>query len=732
MLPVEPLGRYSRKVLGSRAGRGPVLAVTVVLVWLLLANALPNGAPAGIILSGAVFGAINGLLAISIVLVYRANRVINFAAAEFGSVAAVSAIEFHVQLGMNYFLCVGVGVLIALILGAALEMTILRRFTKAPRLIVAVVTIGVAQILNIGSVIIPIEWQGHSTAKFTTPFNVHFMIFPVLFNGNYIAAIVVVPIVLLGLVWFLNYTNYGTAIRAAADNGDRARLLGVPVNRLSTVVWALTGVLSALAAILRVPILGFSSFTSVSQSGPQILLVTLAAAVMAGMTSLPGAVIGSVGIGIAEQLGAWTFHDSSYVDAMLVLVILAALLIRRDHITRSAETGISTWQAIRPVRAVPPELTRFRQVRLTSAGVRLAVLAFALVLPFILTPAHTQLTAIIFLYAMVAAALVILTGWSGHISLGHIAFMGVGAATTGILVGSHHWDLFAALAVGVVVAAAVAVILGLPALRITGQFLAVVTLAFAYTAQYFFFVQPSKLFSWWIPSQMITRPALFGRIGIDSDRQIYYVCLVALAVVLAATRSLRNSHAGRALIASNDNRLATQSFGMSTTRLHLVAFAVSGAIAGLAGGLFVIQQEAFNVGSFQAIDGLTFFTMVVIGGLGSIPGAVLGAVFVYGAQYLLPGGWGVLSSAAFMVVLLMVLPGGLGEAIFRVRDAALRRFAARKGVLVPSLLADQRQEDGAATPDFGAPTIFLEEESAAPETEPVPVGATASSAEAER
>ncbi|HUE60379.1 MAG TPA: branched-chain amino acid ABC transporter permease, partial [Acidimicrobiales bacterium] len=226
-------------VLPVAVGRAPKLpaaarpvawAVIAFVGWAVLARVLPHGAPAGIILAGAVFGGINSLVAISIVLVYKANRFINFAAAEFGSVAAVIAIELHIRVHLNYFLSVGAGLLLSAVLGALTEVVILRRFAKAPRLIVAVATIGLAQLLNGVSVIIPTEWNHYgNSGTFSTPFNVHFMLYPVLFNGNYVAAIVVVPAVLALLAWFLRGTSYGTAIRAAADNGDRARLMGVPV-----------------------------------------------------------------------------------------------------------------------------------------------------------------------------------------------------------------------------------------------------------------------------------------------------------------------------------------------------------------------------------------------------------------------------------------------------------------------------------------------------------------------
>lgn len=667
-------------------------AAAAVTAWAVLAAVLPHGAPAGIILAGAVFGGINALVAISIVLVYKANRVFNFAAAEFGAVAAVVAIELHIQVRVNYFESVAAGLVLSALLGAIVEITILRRFSKAPRLILAVATIGLAQLLNGASVIIPTEWSNYgNSGTFTTPFNIHFMVFPVLFNGNYIVAMILVPLVLAALGWFLRATSYGVAIRAAADNGDRARLIGVPVARLSTVVWAITGVLSALAVLLRVPILGFESFASVSSGGPELLLLTFTAAVIAGMTSVPVALIASVGLGIADQLGAWTFQNSAYVDAMLLVVILVALLVRRERLSRADDSGISTWQAVRPVRPIPAELASLPEVRLGRSGLRLGILAFGLALPFWLSPARTQLASLVAIYAIVAVSLVVLTGWAGHISLGQVALMGFGGAVTTNLFAVHGWNFFFALAAACAVSAGLAVLIGIPALRVSGPYLAVVTLALAVASSNYFLVP--RYFRWLDPTVPLNRPNLFGRISINTDRQMYFVCLIALVFVLVAARSLRASHAGRAMVAAKENRLATESVGLDTVRLNLVAFAISGAIAGLAGGLFVVQQEGFNFSAFDPYSGLLFFTMVVIGGLGSIPGAVLGAIYVYGSQYLLEPGFQFLATGAGILVLLMFLPGGLGELVFRGRDRLLRLAADRRGLLVPSLVADRRVAD---------------------------------------
>lgn len=690
--PAEALSGVATVTVATPRRRYATTTVGVLAAFFLAANLLPHGAPPGIVIRGAILGGINALVALAIVLVYKANRAINFAAASFGSVAAVTAIEFHVQLGVSYVLSMVSGLVIAAFLGAFLETTILRRFANAPRLIFAVATIGLATVLDGASLIIPVEWSGTKAPSFAVPWNFHFRIYPVLFNSNFVVAIFVVPVALLLLTWFLRYTSYGVAIRAAADNGDRARLLGLPVNRLSTIVWTITGVLSALAVLLRIPILGFLSFGSVSENGPELLLQTLAAAVLAGYSSMPIAVIASIGIGIASELAAWSFHDATAVDVVLLGIVLLSLLLQRNKLTRASDSGISTWQNIKPVRPMPPELAHLRPVRISSHGIKLSILIVGLTLPMWMSPADTQLMSLILIYGMVAASLVVLTGFAGQVSLGQVAFMGFGGATMSMLVASHGWDIMFALIAGAALSAVIAVLIGIPALRIPGQMqLGVVTLAFAVASESYFFVQ--RYFPWFITEDSIPRPHLFGRIATDSDAQFYYVALFALAATLAAVRGFRYSTAGRATIAGQDNRLATQSFAINTTRINLVAFAFSGAVGGLAGGLFTIQQLGFNPASFTAENGLEFFTMVVIGGLGSIPGAVLGAIFVYGAQYLLPPGWNIIASGAGLLLVLMFIPGGLGEAIFRVRDYALRQLANRRGIYVPSLVADTRVDD---------------------------------------
>lgn len=669
----------------ARAGARAAGWLVFLTVSYLIADAkLPRGLPLGIVLLGLVFGSFYALTAIGLVLIYRANRVINFAQADIGAVAGVLAIEFRLH-GLPYLAAVPLGLIIAAAIGALVNVAIIRRFRNAPRLIVAVATIGVAQVLAAIAVIIPLLWE--ASGSFSTPFDFTFRVDPRNFTGNEVVAMVVAPLLMLAVAAFLRFTDYGIVIRAAAENGDRASLLGVPVPRLATIVWAIAGILSATAVILRVPILGFTSFLSVSGAGNALLLRTLAAAVIGRMENLPRTVIAALAIGVFENAAIWQVPRTTVVDAMLVVIILVALFLQRGFFSRAAETGISTWKAVKEIRPIPEELRHLPEVKWAFRGLRLALLAFVVTFPIWAPPSKQAAMTLIFVYAMVAVSLLILTGWAGHISLGQFALVGFGAATTSVLYGRHNWDFTLALVAGVIVTSLVALVIGIPALRIRGPFLAVTTLAFAVTSSTFFL--EDRYLPWFIESS-IKRPALWGRLPLEENWQIYFFALAALLFTMWITRNLRKSHTGRVLIAVRDNEVQAEANTMNTTRLKLQAFVISGAIAGFAGGVYVLTQNGLNTDSYDAAISIKLFSMVVIGGLGSLPGAVMGAVYVRAAEFFLPAAYSLLASGLGILFLLLFLPEGLGGLIYKARDAYLRRVANKHGLIVPSLLADKR------------------------------------------
>ena len=658
--------------------------------WWVLDAVLDRGAPPGILLRGAVVGGLYALGAIGIVLVWRGSGTVNFAQAELGSVAAVVAIELAVQWEVNYFVAVAVGLVLAAAIGWLVDVAVIRRFRKAPRLILTVATIGVAQVLAGVAILIPLAFEGIGAGRFETPFSGSFTLDPVTFDGNHILVLVVVPVVLAGLAWFLRSTDYGVGIRAAADNEDRANLVGIPTRRLSSLVWALAAVLSATAVMLRVPLLGFASFANVSGAGNSLLLRLLAAAVIGRMEHLPRTVAAAIGIGVFEELASSELANTNVVDALLVVVILVALLLQRDAFRRATETGISSWRATREVRPVPPELAALPEVRWGRRVLLAVLLVAAITVPVWARPSQEQAMALLLVYAIVAISLLILTGWAGQISLGQFALVGFGGATTGVLYARHDVDYLLAVPAGMLVASAAAVIVGLPALRVRGPFLAVTTLAFAVTtATYFLNV---RYFDWFVPDE-VPPPVLWERVDLGEGWVRYEACLVGLLLAMVAARNLRSSRIGRALIAVRDNEAAAATVTIDATRAKLLAFALAGAFAGFAGSLYVVLQGGIFADAFDAEVSVRLFSMVVIGGLSTIPGAVLGAAYVRGAEFFLDPQWSLIASGFGILVLLLLLPEGLGGGLYRLRDGVLRRVARRRGLLVPSLLADRRIED---------------------------------------
>ena len=174
---------------------------------------------------------------------------------------------------------------------------------------------------------------------------------------------------------------------------------------------------------------------------------------------------------------------------------------------------------------------------------------------------------------------------------------------------------------------------------------------------------------------------------------MYYLCLATLVATIAAATSVRRARTGRALIATKDNERAAAASAVPTTTLKLTAFLFSGVIAGVAGGLYVVAVRAVGNNSFRPTLSLEVFSTAVIGGLGSIGGAVFGVSLFRLLGRVLSGELRLIVSGAGLLFVLLALPGGLGQAAIAVRDRALRAIANRRGLLVPSLVADKREDD---------------------------------------
>ncbi|MGQ0832258.1 MAG: ABC transporter permease [Microthrixaceae bacterium] len=692
-----------------RARSRPATDALSPLVALTALAAVLWGPSLGIVVQGALVGAISALLAVGIALVYRANRVVNFAQGDLGVVPAILAILLLApdrsggppdwMTGLPYLVALGVGLLAAVLLGALVQKLFILRFSRAPRLILTVATIGVAQLLAALALFMP-RWfgfKGLGAPRLDPPFDMTARIGGVTFDNNDLMVFVAVPLLLGGLAWFLRTTRVGIAIRAVAERSDRAATLGVPVGRIQTTVWVMTTVLAFVTVFLRA---GVISVPIGSALGITVLVRALAAAVIGRMDSFPRITAAAIGLGIVEQAIVYDTGRDIYVfPAIFAIIVVALALNRRQRGNRVTDDIVSTWQAVREIRPVPTELRRLPEVVAVRAAMWISLLGALVVLPFLLPAGRLAIATDTAVIATVAVSLVLLTGWAGHVSLGQMAFAAIGGAAGGWVTQSAELDLGLALILGGLAGAAVAVLLGIPAARAGGLTLAVITLALA-SATLFWLLNP-ELFSWVPRGRFQNDPQLFGSIVLDSERSFYALALAVLALAIGMLRGIRRSRTGRVLIALRENPRAAESYGINATRSMLAAFAFSGFVAAMAGVVYVHHQHGLSTtiggNPFAPEASLRVFSIAVIGGLGSIPGAVLGTIYVFSIQYYMLPEYRFLATGFGLLMILLVLPGGLGAGFAEVRDAGLRWTARRRGVVVPSLVADRRTEDFRAT-----------------------------------
>ena len=622
-----------------------------------------------IVLLGLVIGMANALLAAGIVLVYMSNRVLNLAQGELGAFAVAMMLALTNRAHLNYWLALAASMAAAGMLGAVFERGILRRLFTSPRLIVLIATIGVAQVVIVARLLLP--KPGTATGErmltgggqlFPVPFHFDPIVFGrVVLLPQHILVLVAGPVLAIALFAFLRWSAYGIALRAAAENAPRARLLGIPVRRVSTLAWVLAGLLSAGGAILLAPVIGFSSTEAV---GLPLLMRGLAAATIVGMESVGSAFAVGLALGVVDQLVYFWTGRSGLTDAVLLAVIVVALLWRRQGYRRMTSAEESSWDAVEPVRPLPPDVAghpRWRTAVLASrAGLAVALVA----LPFVLTSASTFFAASVALVAVVVVSATVLTGWAGQLSIGQWALAGVGGVLGSKLATDLHVPFWEAFVLAAVLGGLCALVLGLPALRLEGMTLAVVTLAFAVASASWLFEQP-----WFRPTGVLQRPSYL------SARGLYVAAVALLLVTVVVTRVVERTRLGRSIVAVRDNPAQASSFGISVVRTKLTAFALSGALAAAAGYLWVTGIGSARGAIFPPVRSLSILAAAVIGGMGSVAGAVVGAAYMWGVPYFLghvSPHFGLLSTGIGLLALVLFLPGGLIRPIIGARDLLAR------------------------------------------------------------
>ena len=613
--------------------------------------------------SGLIVQLLNGLagasslflVAAGLSLIFGVTRIVNFAHGSFfmlGTYIAYSLVDkFSTTLGFWPSLliaAIAVGVL-----GALIEIVLLRRIYKAPELFQLLATFALVLVIKDAVLYLwgPDELLGPRAPGLRGSVEILGRQFP-----SYDLFLIVVGPLVLGAVWLLlTRTRFGTLVRAATQDREMVSALGVNQAWLFTAVFALGAALAGLGGALQLPREPAHLEMDLNTIGAAFVVV-----VVGGMGSLPGAYLAALIISLIKALCVWvgtvevlgTSINMTKATLVVDFVVMAAVLIWRPWglLGRAQAPSRHTGEAEAPLRRAGP-------------AYRAAVIALALLLitvPWLARSDYTTVLATdLAIAALFAASLHFIMGPGGMHSFGHAAYFGVGAYGAGLALKAMGLPMEATLIVGPLIAALGALVFGWFAVRLSGVYLAMLTLAFAQIAwaityQWDNFTGGSNGLTGVWPSEWL------------SDKATYY--WLTLALVLAGLWALRRilfSPFGYALRAGRDSVLRADAIGIDVDRVQWFAFVIAGLFAGAAGALFAyskgsISPESMAVG--KSIDGLV---MVLLGGLHTLAGPVVGAVSFTWLQDLVARNtdyWRAMLGG-IMLVLVLVFPDGIAGGV---------------------------------------------------------------------
>jgi branched-chain amino acid transport system permease protein len=559
--------------------------------------------------NGLVIGNIYALLAVGLALIFGVANLINFA---HGSVYTIGA---HVGWAAITFLRTPLPVTMAIVavvcalLGVAIERVALRPLQGKARIAPLLATIGLSFVLDqlVQLVCSPDpravpsdlpDWRLAVGGVSIGPMDL------------LIAAVGIVSAALL--YGFLRFTKLGFAVRATAQDRDAALQMGVNVNAVNSAVFAIASALGGLGGLL----VGMYYNHIDPAMSFQATLKGVVAQVIGGVGNVPGAILGGALLGLTESYGIAAF-GTTYRNLFAFVLLIVFLICFPNGLfgaraTIHAEPLVGTFIApSRPIR-----LPRWLVVGVTVAALALPLATSAPYLMQTLTNA--------WLAALLALSLTLVAGTAGQISLGQAALLAIGGYASALLVIDLGAPAIASVPATGLITAALGTALVFPAFRLRGHYIAIATLAIGE-------IVSLVILNW----ESLTGGAM-GLTGIpplsflghdiDSNRAIYWTCLLVLIALAALQTRLLDSHLGRTLRAVREDEIAAQSYGVDLDRYKALAFAFGGFAAGVAGAITAHLYSYLNSQTFDSQLSLLALTMVMLGGMGNVLGAILGAV----------------------------------------------------------------------------------------------------------
>jgi ABC-type branched-subunit amino acid transport system ATPase component/branched-subunit amino acid ABC-type transport system permease component len=604
------------------------------------------------------------MFAIGIVVIYRSSRVLNLA---HGAMAMVPGYIYYslTEAHVPAVVALVIGVVAGALLGVAVEFVFVRRLRAQGPTAQTVGTVAVTGLLIafIGKV------YGTSALVPTSVFpDRHIAIAGAKVDYSDLGLLVVGLLVAAATLAFFKFTQFGLALRGAAQNRTAATLVGVNPQVAASSAWALGGGLAALAGILLAASTNLNPYTLSLQ-----VLPAFVAALLGGLESLAGALVGSLIVGLVFGLvpltATWpviggVMRLQGAAQLVLTILTLVLLAVRGNRISSAErdETGLAV--------ETGPRGYRRKALRPSAVIVFLLLLAWPFFAPF--SALGSSLLALE--YAVIAFSLVILTGWVGQISLAQATFVGIGALTSAMIARGTGLGFPFDVLVGAVVAGLAAVVLGAVALRVRGLYLAVATLIFAWMGDAFLFTSPYLGLgegSSTIPNQRIGHEGGVPSFDLTSRRVLFVVFLAIVFTCAVCLSNLRDARTGRALSAIRGSEAAAASLGIDVVRYKLVAFAVSGVLAGLGGGMLMVEQRTVVPSQFFYTVSLQFLAIAVVGGLASLGGAVAAGLLFAALTELFfrvgaLSGWLDVVSALLLGGVLLLYPSGLAGLLAKI------------------------------------------------------------------
>lgn len=560
------------------------------------------------------------LVAVGLSLIFGVMRIVNFAHGSFFMLGIYLAYSLVSVLdgAVGYWVALPLAAVVVGLFGAVVEIFLLRRIYRSPELFQLLATFAVVLVVKDATLVIwgPEELLGPRAPGLEGAVQIMGQPFP----AYDLFLLVVGPVVLAGLWWLMHRTGWGRAVRAATEDREMVAALGVNQAWLFTAVFALGAGLAGLGGALQLPREPASLELDLTILGSAFVVV-----VVGGMGSLVGAFVAAVLVSVIKALCIWlglvTVFGVELAFPKLTLVaeflVMAAVLIWRP------------WGLFGKPQAVPNYAEPEEPWRLPSSSQRavtLVVLAVAATLPwwsqafpYVVILATDMAVAVLF-----AASLHLLMGPAGMHSFGHAAYYGLGAYGAALLVSSAGLSMPLALVLAPLAATVGAILFGWFSVRLSGVYLAMLTLAFAQIVW-------SVVFQW----DAVTGGSN-GIIGLwpadwlSEAHAYYWLALACMAAGIWVLRRVLFSPFGYALRAARDSSLRSQAIGIDVHRIQWMGFVVTGTVAGLAGALFVFSKGSVApdvLGVAQSINGLV---MVMLGGVQTLAGPVVGAsVFVW-------------------------------------------------------------------------------------------------------